>query len=65
LVELKAIRALDKTQRASVGQRFHGLRLCLLLDFGKSRLEVRRVANRLRSCGIGVHLSSFALNLAC
>jgi GxxExxY protein len=49
MVELKAIKALDDAHAA---QCIHylkatGLRLCLLLDFGKPRLEVRRFANGL------------------
>jgi GxxExxY protein len=49
MVELKAIKALDDAHAA---QCIHyltatGLRLCLLLNFGKPRLELRRFANGL------------------
>jgi GxxExxY protein len=49
MVELKAIKALDDAHAA---QCIHyltatGLRLCLLLNFGKPRLEIRRFANGL------------------
>jgi GxxExxY protein len=49
VIELKATRALDDVHAA---QCIHylkatGLRLCLLLNFGKPRLEVRRFANGL------------------
>ena len=49
LVELKAVRALDK---AHVAQSINylaatGFRLCLLLNFGKSRVEVQRVVRGL------------------
>jgi GxxExxY protein len=49
LVELKATKALDDAHAA---QCIHylkatGIRLCLLLNFGKPRLEIRRFANGL------------------
>jgi GxxExxY protein len=49
LVELKAARALDKAHKA---QRINylaatGLHLCLLLNFGKSRVEIKRIAHGL------------------
>jgi GxxExxY protein len=49
MVELKAIKALDDAHAA---QCIHyltatGLRLCLLLNFGKPRLEIRRFASDL------------------
>ena len=47
VVELKAVKALD---RVHVAQSINylkatGLRVCLLLNFGKPRLEIQRVAN--------------------
>jgi GxxExxY protein len=49
LVELKAVHALDK---AHVAQRINylvatGLHLCLLLNFGKPRVEVQRIVRGL------------------
>jgi GxxExxY protein len=45
LVELKAVRALDNIHRAQCLNylRATGLRLCLLLNFGPPRLEIRRI----------------------
>jgi GxxExxY protein len=49
LVELKAAKALDQAHRAQCVNylKASGLKLCLLLNFGNSRLEIKRVANRL------------------
>ncbi len=47
LVELKTVKALDDTQRMPCTEylKATGLRLCLLLNFGNSRLEIKRVVN--------------------
>jgi GxxExxY protein len=47
MVELKAIKALDGAHTAQCLNylKATGLRLCLLLNFGKPRLEIRRVAH--------------------
>ena len=47
LVELKALRSLDNVHLAQCLNylKATGLRLCLLLNFGKPRVEVRRVVN--------------------
>ena len=47
LVELKAVKELDDIHLAQCLNylRATGLRLCLLMNFGKPRLEVRRVVN--------------------
>ena len=47
LVELKAVKELDDIHLAQCLNylRATGLRLCLLINFGKPRLEVRRVVN--------------------
>jgi GxxExxY protein len=49
LVELKTVRALDDAHRIQCTNylKATGLRLCLLLNFGKSRLEIKRVAHGL------------------
>ena len=49
LVELKTVRALDDAHRMQCTNylKATGLRLCLLLNFGKPRLEIKRVANGL------------------
>ncbi len=49
LVELKAVKALEETHRAQCVNylKATGLRLGLLLNFGKPRLEIKRVANGL------------------
>jgi GxxExxY protein len=49
LVELKTVRTLDDTHRMQCTNylKATGLRLCLLLNFGKSRLEIKRVVNGL------------------
>jgi len=46
LVELKTVKALDAVHRAQCVNylKATGLQLCLLLNFGRSRLEIRRVA---------------------
>jgi GxxExxY protein len=45
LVELKAVRALDDIHRAQCLNylRATGLQLCLLINFGKPRLEIKRI----------------------
>jgi GxxExxY protein len=45
LVELKAVRALDDIHRAQCLNylKANGLHLCLLINFGKTRLEVKRI----------------------
>jgi GxxExxY protein len=47
VVELKAVKALDSVHTAQCINylKASGLRLCLLLNFGKPRVEVHRVAN--------------------
>jgi GxxExxY protein len=49
LVELKAIKALDSAHTAQCLNylKATGLHLCLLLNFGKSRLEIQRIAHGL------------------
>ena len=49
IVGLKAIKALDHAHTAQCLNylKVTGLQLCLLLNFGKSRLEIRRIAHRL------------------
>jgi len=49
LVELKTVKALDEAHRAQCVNylKATGLPLCLLLNFGASRLEIKRLANRL------------------
>lgn len=46
VVELKAIKALDSAHAAQCINylKATGLQLCLLLNFGKARLEIRRLA---------------------
>lgn len=46
LVELKACKALDEVHQAqSINYlKATGLRVCLILNFGKSRLEIKRLA---------------------
>jgi len=47
LVELKVVRALDEVHRMQCTNylKATGLRLCLLLNFGNPRLEIKRVVN--------------------
>jgi GxxExxY protein len=49
LVELKTVKALDETHRAQCVNylKASGLSLCLLLNFGKPRLEIKRVVHGL------------------
>jgi GxxExxY protein len=49
LVELKNVKELDDAHRMQCTNylKATGLRLCLLLNFGKSRLEIKRVVNGL------------------
>ncbi len=49
LVELKTVKALDDNHRMQCTNylKATGLRLCLLLNFGNSRLEIKRVVNGL------------------
>ena len=47
VVELKAVRALDSVHAAQCINylKASGLQLCLLLNFGRLRLEIQRIAN--------------------
>jgi GxxExxY protein len=47
LIELKAVRALDNVHLAQCLNylKATGLRICLLMNFGRPRLEVRRIRN--------------------
>jgi GxxExxY protein len=49
IIELKAIKALDNAHTAQCLNylKATGLHLCLLLNFGKSRLEIQRIAHDL------------------
>jgi GxxExxY protein len=49
LVELKVVKALDEAHRLQCVNylKATGLRLCLLLNVGNPRLEIKRVVNRL------------------
>src|ERR1700732_4000356 len=49
LVELKTVKALDEAHRMQCTNylKATGLRLCLLFNFGKSRLEIKRVVHGL------------------
>jgi GxxExxY protein len=49
IVELKAIKALDNAHTAQCLNylKATGLHLCLLLNFGKPRLEIQRIAHEL------------------
>jgi len=49
LVELKAVKATIEVHRVQCGNYLKAtdLRLCLLLNFGNRRLEIKRVVNRL------------------
>ena len=49
MVELKAVKALDSVHAAQCINylKATGLRLCLLLNFGKSRIEIQRFAHGL------------------
>ena len=49
LVELKAVKALDEAHRLQCVNylKATGLRLCLLLNFGNPRLEIKRVVDHL------------------
>jgi GxxExxY protein len=49
LVEVKTVKALDEVHRMQCTNylKATGLRLCLLLNFGKPRLEIKRVVNGL------------------
>ncbi len=49
LVELKAVKALDEAYNAQCINYLEatGLHLCLLLNFGQPRLEIKRVVHRL------------------
>jgi len=51
LVELKAVRALDEIHRAQCLNylKATGLRLCLLINFGLARLDIKRIVLGLRS----------------
>ena len=47
LIELKAVRALDNVHLAQCLNylKATGLRICLLMNFGRPRVEVRRIRN--------------------
>jgi GxxExxY protein len=46
LIELKATKALDEVYAQCINYlKATGLQLCLLLNFGKPRLEIKRIAN--------------------
>jgi len=49
LVELKTVKALDEAHRAQCVNHLKatGRQLCLLLNFGRPRLEIKRVVSRL------------------
>lgn len=49
LIELKAVKTLDESHRAQCINclKATGLPLCLLLNFGRPRLEIRRIVNSL------------------
>ena len=47
LVELKTVKALDDVMQCTNYLKATDLRLCLLLNFGKLRLEIKRVPNGL------------------
>jgi len=49
LVELKAVTNLDAMHKAQCINylKATGLQICLLLNFGSSRMEIRRLVNRL------------------
>ena len=49
LIELKTVKALDDAHRMQCTNclKATGLQLCLLLNFGKPRLEIKRVAHGL------------------
>lgn len=49
LVELKTVKALDEAHRAQCVNylKATGLHLCLLLNFGNARLEIKRIVNGL------------------
>ena len=49
VVELKAVRALDDVHQAQCMNylRATGMRLCLLLNFGRPRVEIRRIVHNL------------------
>ena len=49
VVELKAVKALNDMHRMQCTNYFNatGLQLCLLLNFGKPRLEIKRVVHGL------------------
>jgi GxxExxY protein len=49
IVELKAVRALDDVHQAQCMNylRATGMHLCLLLNFGRPRLEIRRIVHNL------------------
>jgi len=49
VVELKAVKTLDEVHIAQCLNylRATGLKICLLLNFGKPKLEIRRIVNKL------------------
>jgi GxxExxY protein len=58
LVELKAVKALDNIHVAQCLNylRATGLKVCLLLNFGTPKVQIRRLVNSLKSVFICVHL---------
>ena len=57
IVELKAVSALDEIHRAQCLNylKVTGLSVCLLINFGRSRLEVKRIVSNFLSAFICVH----------
>ncbi len=49
LIELKAVKALDETHLAQCMNylKATGLKICLLINFGRPKVQVKRVVNRL------------------
>jgi GxxExxY protein len=54
LVELKAVKALDAIHMAQCMNylRATGLKVCLLINFGTAKIEVKRMVNNFRDCKI-------------
>ena len=72
LVELKTVKALDDAHRLQCANylKVAGQPLCLLLNFGKPRLEIKRVVNGLRAAPSDLRASAdicvrFLLILQC
>ena len=49
LIELKAVKALDETHLAQCMNylKATGLKICLLINFGRPKVQIKRVVNRL------------------